>query len=239
MEAANPTESALTISEVIGQVHCGRCLVPVPQEGELIWPPEQIEKLFGLLMQERSIGQFIFWSVGRDRVGDYHFCDFSGDGNECPCAVDPTSSIGRRDNVAVVIDGKRRLASLYVGLVGLNKGSVPSRSQETEDFYQSRKLYLNLLSGTGSSQECYDFRFLTESEASAKDEKTLWFKVGGVSSFTKPDEIGKCLIEKGLGKNKSAEECLVKLQRVIGEKRLLRCVVETDEEIGRVFLMFL
>jgi hypothetical protein len=240
MEAANPvSQSALTIKEVIGQVHGKRCLLPVPKEGELISSPEQVMRLFDLLMQERSIGQFIFWSVGRDRVDDYHFCDFSEDGEEGLEVVAPKPCIAGQDNVAVVIDGKRRLASLCVGLLGLHNGSVPTGSEITDDFLRNRKLYLNLACKASQPEKSYDFRFLTDSEASAQGEKMHWFEVGKVLKFRGPDEIDEYVSEQGLEKNEFAKECLLRLQRVIDDKRSVSCFVEKDEEVGKVFLMFL
>lgn len=239
METANPvSQSALTIKEVIGQVRGRRCLLPVPKEGELISSPEQITRLFDLLMQERSVGQLILWSIGIDRLGEYDFCDFLGNGNGSLASTEE-SCPAHSETVAVVIDGKRRLASLYVGLLGFHKGSASCGNQETDDFLQVRKLYLNILSGIDQPGRCYDFRFLTESESSLHDEKALWFEVGRVLGFTKPEEIDCYLHERGLERNQFSRDCLHKLQNVIDEKRSVSCVVEKDEEVGKVFLMFL
>jgi hypothetical protein len=237
--AISVPQSVLTIKEVIGQIHARRCLLPVPQEGELISSPEQITRLFDLLMQGRSIGQLILWSIGRNRLGKYHFSDFLGNGNEKLSPLGSQQSDSEQEDLTVVIDGKRRLASLYVGLLGLQKNSPSCGNQETDDFLHSRALYLNISSRVEQSEHCYDFRFLTESERSSQGERMAWFRVGEVLNLAKPQEIDSYVLEKGLKNSNFCRECLVRLQNVIDEKRSVSCVVEKDEEVGKVLLMFL
>ena len=67
----------------------------------------------------------------------------------------------------------------------------------------------------------------------------IWFKVGEVLNFASPEEIDNYLFERELENNVFSRECLLRLQNVIDEKRSVSCVVEKDEEVGKVFLMFL
>jgi hypothetical protein len=116
--------SSLTVREVMQQICSGTCLVPEAHEGDLALSPSQIIALFDFLMREHGIGTFLFWSLKRSKIKNYHFYDMNRDQekNQQCTVVDH----GNRDDcVTVVLDWRCRLTSLYAGFKRNNSSGIP------------------------------------------------------------------------------------------------------------------
>jgi hypothetical protein len=240
MGSAGPvSQQALTIREAIRQLRNRTYLLPVVRGGEPLWSPEQILRFYDNIVQEGSTGRLLLWRPGKDRMHDCHFLDFSGDRTDSVNQPEQKSCIAGRENVLAVIDGKRLLASLYIGLVGLDHGVVPGGNQDKNEYLRDRKLYLNLLSQSTQSGKSCEFRFLTKRESLTRDNETFWFEVGKVLDFTGTQDVIKYLAENDLKNTESAKDRLLKFYSIINERRTISYFLETSEELGKVLMMFL
>ena len=65
-------QTALTIAEVINDIHRKKYLLPAIQR-EFVWNTNQIERLFDSLMRDYPISSFLFWGVDKEKVNDFEF----------------------------------------------------------------------------------------------------------------------------------------------------------------------
>ena len=62
-------ESPLVIVDVIKGISDNKYILPSIQR-EFVWDAERIARLFDSLMQGYPIGAFLFWEVGKDKIGE-------------------------------------------------------------------------------------------------------------------------------------------------------------------------
>jgi hypothetical protein len=237
MGAENPScHSPLTVRDVVEHIYRGTCLVPAAHEGDLVLSSQQIVALFDFLMREHGVGTFLFWSLDKSKIKNYHFYEMSKDQKQSGgCAID---DVDNGDCVTVVLDGRRRLTSLYAGLKGSNGSGIP---WETDDFggdAKNRVLYLNLLYDPDKPDDSYEFRFLTIREAMKRDQKTHWFDVSRILDFRGAEDIARYLEENDLMEGDTPRRVLCKLYQVINESGAISYYLETSEELGDVIMKF-
>jgi hypothetical protein len=138
----------------------------------------------------------------------------------------------------VVLDGRRRLISLYVGLKGSNGSGIPWENENNHGECKDRVLYLNILFEPRNSDELYDFKFLTFREIAKRNQKTHWFDVSRVLDFRGAEDIAKYLEENNLTQSEIARRILCRLYQVINENGAIRYYLETSEELGDAMMKF-
>ena len=81
---------------------------------------------------------------------------------------------------------------MYIALQGTYAYKLPYYHWKNEKAFPVRKFYLNLFNINNTESDCvYDFKFLTEKEASKVDENNLWFLVKRVLKWKKASEVNK------------------------------------------------
>jgi len=236
-------QTALTIKEAIDGIHERTYLLPAIQR-EFVWSPEQITKLFDSLMKEYPISSFLFWEVRKDKVNDFQFYEFIRDYHEKRAKHNPKANVKGEQNITVILDGQQRLTSLYIGLKGTYAYKMPRKRWDSPDAFPKRKLYLNLLSKSETLDLTYEFKFLTEEEASESNPSIYWFEVGRVLEFQQLHELSNFLIESGISRmDKStaifANEALHKLFSIIHTERVINYYLETSQELDKVLNIFI
>lgn len=237
-------QTALTISEIIEDIHKKKYLLPAIQR-EFVWEPAQIERLFDSLMRDYPISSFLFWHVSKEKVGKYEFYEFLRNYHERKQKHNPKANVTGEEEITAVLDGQQRLTSLYIALKGSYAYKLPRKRWDSEQAYPERKLYLNLLSEAEDPDLEFDFRFLTKAEAEKKDENNFWFPVGQIFDLKELDEVSQFLIEAGLftdyGREKSsfANKALSKLYKVIHLQPSISYYLEKSQELDKVLNIFI
>jgi len=233
-------QTPITIRKAINEIHNRKYLLPAIQR-ELVWEAEQIEKLFDSLMRDYPIGAFLFWKVSKEKIQDYQFYEFLREYHERDNRHNPKANISGEEEITAILDGQQRLTALYIGLKGTYAYKLPYKRWDNDIAFPKRKLYLNLLSEANNSDFKYDFRFLTEKEASKRDENTFWFEVGKILAFDpdNPSELYNFLVDHGLSENKFAGECLFRLADIINKKGTITYYLEEGQELDKVLNIFI
>lgn len=236
-------ERPITIAESVENINKGKYLLPAIQR-DLVWDPEQIERLFDSLMRDYPIGSFLFWYVERDRSKDYQFYDFIRDYHERDNKHIKKTEVYGQNDITAILDGQQRLTSLYIGLMGSYSKKLPRKYWKNDSAFPKKRLYLNLLKSSDKMDVEYDFRFLTPKQASVIDENQYWFRVGKILDFQKPNEVNNFLFEKGIMQNdpenaEHASDTLFDLHHVIKEKDIINYYLEKSAELDKVLNIFI
>ena len=190
-------QTALTIAEVINDIHRKKYLLPAIQR-EFVWNTNQIERLFDSLMRDYPISSFLFWGVDKEKVNDFEFYEFLRQYHERKQVHNPKASVSGEEGVTAVLDGQQRLTSLYIALKGTYAYKIPRKRWDNDQAYPERKLHLNILSSSTKDGREFDFEFLTAEEAAEKNEATFWFPVPKILDLKELENISQFLIENGI-----------------------------------------
>lgn len=237
-------QTALSISEVITNIHKKKYLLPAIQR-EFVWNTYQIERLFDSLMRDYPINSFLFWKVQKEHVKDYEFYEFLRDYHERNKRHNPKANVSGEEEIIAVLDGQQRLTSIYIGLKGTYSYKLPRKRYDNDQAYPKRKLHLNLLMPAENSELEYSFQFLTDNEAKERDEDNFWFPVGEILNLKELHEVNQYLIENGLftdyGKDKAkfANQALAKLNQIIHVKPTISYYLESSSELDKVLNIFI
>jgi uncharacterized protein with ParB-like and HNH nuclease domain len=236
-------QTPITVQEAVENIHRKKYLLPSIQR-EVVWDYSRIEKLFDSLMRDYPIGSFLFWHVDKTNSGNYQFYEFMRDYSEMDNYHNAKASLTGQDDVIGVLDGQQRLTSLYLGLMGSYAYKEPRKRWDNASAFPKRKLYLNLLSPVEDQQDDmrYDFYFLTSEEASKRDEKTYWFKVGDILNMKTAAAVNNHLITNKLMISASAtfaNETLFKLWDVVHKAALINYFLEKDGSLDKVLNIFI
>lgn len=236
-------ERPITIAEAIENINQGKYLLPAIQR-DLVWDPEQIERLFDSLMRDYPIGSFLFWYVERDRSKDFQFYDFIRDFHERDNKHIQKTEVYGQNDITAILDGQQRLTSLYIGLLGSYSKKLPRKYWKNDSAFPKKQLYLNLLKESDKMDVEYDFRFLTPKQARITDENHYWFRVGRILDFQKPNEVNNFLFEKGIMQNEPeqaehASDTLFDLHHVVKEKDVINYYLEKSAELDKVLNIFI
>lgn len=236
-------QTPITIQEAIENIHRKKYLLPSIQR-EVVWDCPRIEKLFDSLMRDYPIGSFLFWSVDRANSGKYQFYEFMRDFSDLDNWHNAKASVTGQEDIIGVLDGQQRLTSLYLGLMGSFAYKEPRKRWDNPSAFPKRRLYLNLLSPVTDQQDdlLYDFYFLTAAEATKRDEKTYWFKVGEILNLKTPSAVNNYLIGNQLMNAPNAmfaNETLFKLWDVVHKAAVINYFLEKDESLDKVLNIFI
>ncbi|MHA1169220.1 MAG: GmrSD restriction endonuclease domain-containing protein [Candidatus Hodarchaeales archaeon] len=231
----------LKIKDAIDKIEKNRFLLPAIQR-EFVWKPDQIIRLFDSLMKGYPIGSFLFWRVEKKNNGgikDYQFYEFIKEYTTKKITHNPKASVVGKESITSILDGQQRLTALYIGLKGTYSFKVPYKRKNA---YPSRKLFLNLLSESKNPDLKFDFRFLTDQEASKSDGKTFWFQVGKILDFKELYDISDYVRDCGLldrDKAKYAHKTLHTLFKTIRDDGTINYYLEESEDLDKVLNIFI
>jgi Protein of unknown function DUF262 len=175
-------QTPLPAEKVLEEIHKRTYVLPAIQR-EFIWSTDQIRMLFDSLLRGYPIGSFLFWKVKPEQTSDFVFYEFLLHYHEKNSPYAMPTSIPPGQSVIAILDGQQRLTSLNIGLYGSHAERQPKKWASNPNAYPKRRLYLNLL-GEGPEEELgmqYDFRFLTDAEASSQEgQADRWFRIGNI-----------------------------------------------------------
>ncbi len=233
----------ITIREAIDSVHKKKYLLPAIQR-EFVWSTYQIERLFDSLMRDYPISSFLFWEVDKENIKNYQFYEFVREYHERDNTHNPKANVNGENGVTAILDGQQRLTSLYIGLKGTYAYKLPRKRWDNDSAFPKRKLYLNLLSPSEDSDFEYDFRFLTDEEASVSNGDQYWFPVGKILDLTEEYEVNDYLIENDIStyekeKYRFANRTLYKLHSIIHKNKTINFFLEKDESLDKVLNIFI
>ncbi|MFW0714428.1 DUF262 domain-containing protein [Pedobacter sp. N23S346] len=237
-------QTALTISDVINDIHEKKYLLPAIQR-EFVWNTYQIERLFDSLMRDYPINSFLFWKVKKEHVKEYEFYEFLRNYHERTKKHNPKANVNGEEEIIAVLDGQQRMTSLYIGLRGSYAYKLPRKRYDNNEAYPNRKLYLNLLKSSPETELEYEFRFLTEEESKRNNHEYFWFEVGRILDIKELYEVNEFLIENDLltnyGKDMAsfANRTLGKLHTIIHVKPSISYYLETSEQLDKVLNIFI
>lgn len=230
-----------TIADILGAIQTKDYVLPAIQR-EFVWKPEQIERLFDSLMQGYPFGTFLFWKVRPETSSRFKFYDFVLNYHQRDAAHCPDLGPIHNREVTAVLDGQQRLTALNIGLRGSMAIKLPHRWWTNPDAFPIRRLRLNLLASVEPDEHgvCYDFRFLTDDQAS-RDSESFWFTVGSVLGMEGGPSMVDALMEQGLeGEDfKLAYRTLDRLHSVIHKDNLIHYFEEKAQDLERVLNIFI
>ena len=182
----------MKIREVIEMIGTNEIYLPAIQR-KFVWKHTQIEKLFDSIMRDYPIGTFLFWFLNGEKINEYTFYKFLQNyhqKNKYLNDIAPRPEL--KDRIVGILDGQQRLSAMYIALQGTYAYKLPHYRWKNEKAFPVRKFYLNLCNINNTESDCvYDFKFLTEKEASKVDENNLWFLVKWVLKWKKASEVKK------------------------------------------------
>lgn len=237
-------QTALTIAEVVNDIHKKKYLLPAIQR-EFVWNPYQIERLFDSLMRDYPISSFLFWQVGKKKSKDYEFYEFLRDYHEKDNRHNPKASTTGKEKITAVLDGQQRLTSLYIALRGSYSYKLPRKRWNNEKAYPKRKLYLNLLQPSDETDFEYDFVFLTKEETQSPGEGELWFAVGDILNFKELSQVNNYFIQNDIYKKYTKEQsafankALSKLYSIIHVQPTVSYYLEKGKKLDKVLNIFI
>lgn len=130
-------QTALTIAEVVNNIHQKNYLLPAIQR-EFVWSTDQIEKLFDSLMRNYPINSFLFWTVSKEKVSEYEFYEFLREYHEKKNIHNPKANVTGEEEVVAVLDGQQRLTSLYLALKGSYSKKMPRKRWDNDQAFPKR-----------------------------------------------------------------------------------------------------
>ena len=237
-------QTALTIAEVINDIHRKKYLLPAIQR-EFVWKTDQIERLFDSLMRDYPISSFLFWGVEKEKVNDFEFYEFLRQYHERNQVHNPEANVSGEEGVTAVLDGQQRLTSLYVALKGTYAYKIPRKRWDNPQAYPERKLHLNILSASKEEGRAFEFEFLTVDEANEKNETTFWFPVPKILDLKELENISNFLIENGIFSDypkevaSFANKALSKLYKVVHVESSISYFLEKSQELDKVLNIFI
>ena len=239
-------QNTMTIKEIVTKIGENQFFLPAIQR-EFVWGPEQITRLFDSIMKDYPIGSFLFWDVREENVATFDFYKFMEKYHEKDYYNNPKADLAGVKNIGCVLDGQQRLTSLFIGLRGTYAEKLPYKRMDDPNAFPEKRLYLNLLSrapSDGNDEDLYDFKFLTEKEASYRDEKTYWFRVGEVLNFTREAEVNRYLINNELfsqavEKSNFANDSLFDLFEKVNNAGIIDYYLADSQDINIVLNIFI
>jgi len=184
----------MKIREIIEMIGANEIYLPAIQR-KFVWKHTQIEKFFDSIMRDYPIGTFLFWFLNGKQIDDYTFYKFLQNYSQKDKYInDIAPKPELKDRIVGILDGQQRLSSMYIALQGTYAYKLPYYQKTSEKAYPERKFYLNLFHNKQKNEETdciYDFKFLTDDEASKVDKNNLWFLVNVVLKWKKASAVNK------------------------------------------------
>lgn len=251
-------QTPITVKEAIDNIHRKKYLLPSIQR-ELVWEPQQIEKLFDSLMRDYPVGSFLFWYVDKRNTPQYQFYEFMRTYHARDSRHNPKAHVSNDDDIIAILDGQQRLTSLFIGLCGSYAYKEAKKRWDNDSAFPTRKLHLNLLKGFSASDYvddeepddegtkldlAYDFYFLTDEEANEmNDGDHYWFKVADILQFKEQYQVNEYLFKHSLHQLPGdrplfASRTLFKLFSVVHKDKVINYFLEKSEELDKVLNIF-
>ena len=184
-----------TIKKVVDQISNNELLLPAIQR-ELVWKPEQIEKLFDSVLSGYPFGSMLFWQYNKEEHKekhgntDYKFYEFLKKYDDNPGDNhNQEHDINGDDEIIGILDGQQRLTALFLGLKGWMNLHKPRKSRKNAESYEEKYLFINLLynkeSEDGAEDITPEFQLKFKTKDEAEEEKSIkenvyWYEVGKV-----------------------------------------------------------
>lgn len=236
-----PWENAITIKSALERIQRNEYVLPAIQR-ELVWKQPQICYLFDSLMRGYPIGSFLFWRIAPERLRDYKYYSFvvkyhQRDNPHCPELDVLPSGAG----VVAVLDGQQRLTALNIGLRGSHTIKQPRLHWSNPVAFPQTSLHLNVLAKPSDDDQAlaYDFEFLTDDQARARDAEHFWFPVRKILEFPDTVAIFNYLHAEGLNTEQAPFRMLDRLHRLIHVEPLILPYTEDAQDIDKVLNIFI
>jgi len=243
-------EKPIKIREAIEAIQDQEYILPSIQR-EFVWTPSQIELLFDSIMRDYPISTFLFWKVKAEHLSRFKFYRFLSHFHERDKKHnDPAELSGTKDRMAI-LDGQQRLTSLYIGLKGSDSRKIPKFNWKSDHAFPVKKLFVNLLKGSDSTEKEFDFRFLTDAQVALSNERQStdyhWFKVGDILNMNNMMMLMEYLTLNRLmdtsfrttEQTLFASGTLSKLFQVINEHESINFFLEKSESLDKVLHIFI
>lgn len=240
---AQRMETPISIREAVKAIQNRDYLLPAIQR-EFVWSAEKIESLFDSLLRGYPVGSFLFWKVEPKSSQRYKFYEFMQNYHELSNKHLAPFEVSEPKSLTVVLDGQQRLTSLAIGLVGFRADKIRHMWSSNPDAYPKRRLYLNLAKPYVSDEEVdreYDFRFLSDEDASIQDDNKHWFPIKDVFGFAAGNDldISKLMGYGSANKlNPFGSQALGKLCQVIIKDPVIHFFQEDEQDLNRVLNIF-
>jgi len=236
-------ETALKIVNVVEDIHRKKYLLPAIQR-EFVWESYKIERLFDSLMRDYPISSFLFWSVEKENVKKYQFYEFLREFHARDNKHNPKADVNGEEDILAVLDGQQRLTSIYIALKGSLAEKLPRKRWYNDEAYPQKRLYVNLVKKSKSSDLEYNFKFLSDNEADTNDENNYWFRVGEILNLKEPGDVSNYLTEFVFDeydkeKRKFANKVLFKLHSIIFLTPSISYYKESSQSLDKVLNIFI
>lgn len=235
-----PFQTPITIAKALEKIQSEEYVLPAIQR-EFTWSTEQISALFDSLMRGYPIGSFLFWQVKGADARDYVFYGFIRKYHALKSPHCPRLDVPADKPVTAILDGQQRLTSLLIGLRGSHAERLPRRWKNNPDNYPVKRLYLNLAGPAPENEQAleYDFRFLTDAEASDDSGGWHWFPVGDVLKLEDATQVYSCLEEHKVAASAFAFKSVEKLRKVVREDGIIAFYEEEAQDLDKVLNIFI
>jgi hypothetical protein len=241
-------QTPITIEKALQGITTHEYVLPAIQR-EFVWKPQQICAYFDSLMRRYPIGSFLFWEIPAADLGDYVFYDFIRNYHErraAHCEVVPQDALPASKPTVAILDGQQRMTALNVGLRGSHAKRLPRKHWNNPDAFPNKRLYLNIAAPApeNDAKLMYDFRFLTEVEATAgKSDSAHWFPVPKIREITdgeETDAIFDYVQDAGLAAdNRFAFKTLDRLRRLVFQDLAVSYYSVDERELDNVLDIFI
>ena len=160
------------------------------------------------------IGTFLFWKVKKSIINnkEYSMYEFIKDYHDRDMYKNPSAPqpfpIGSPDEtIRSVLDGQQRLTSLYIALQGSMSRKLPNKRWKNDDAFPKKELYFDLHSEkTDDDDISYEFKFLTQEEASKQSDDRLWYLVKDILKYSTEDLATEVILPNGWATDKLASK---------------------------------
>jgi hypothetical protein len=166
-------QTPITIQKVLERISARDYVLPAIQR-EFVWDRDQICALFDSLMRKYPIGSFLFWKVESTHSLDFRFYEFMTKYHERDFRHNPYLHIAAAKDLTAILDGRQRLSSLAIGLLGSHTEKLPRKWASSPDAFPTTFLHLDLRFAPDSEDELsllYRFEFLTPERAKAENAR--------------------------------------------------------------------
>ena len=231
-----------TISDALDNMASNDYVLPAIQR-EFVWGQEQICSLFDSVMQGYPFGEFLVWSITREKSADYRWYGFVRDYHQRDNPHCPDLGVMHDKALTAVLDGQQRLTAFNIGLRGSMSIKLPRKWWNSPDAFPRRVLALDLLAPSDNPDEegnRYAFEFIDEQRI-GHDGERLWFKVSEIRTMKTGPAMLKWIVSHALTADQQtvAFETLDRLYRVICVDSTVVCYEEKAQDLDRVLNIFI
>ena len=202
----------MSIKDVIEEINSRKIYLPAIQR-KYVWGDNQIARLMDSIMLGYPIGTFLFWKVKKSIINnkEYSMYEFIKDYHDRDMYKNPSAPqpfpIGPDETIRSVLDGQQRLTSLYIALQGSMSRKLPNKRWKNDDAFPKKELYFDLHSEkTDDDDISYEFKFLTQEEASKQSDERLWYLVKDILKYSTEDLATEVILPNGWATDKLASK---------------------------------